>query len=355
MKKFVVHRNLHIDPLTRLKNFVQFLEEDYRNLFGEKGTICVFDIGSLREVNRFYGREVGDQLIVSASKALCDAFPRDKVFRTEGDAFTIVLKDTGESKVNAMIKESCEQYAEAMSVIGHEDSNLHVTIYPYMKPIKSIEDFYMFVVKEEVSLTTSSRYSGDDLVRHILSGVINRFRLSLEYYEEVYNYALIDEVSGLPNAKAANQYLASMVSHTGRRTDQYCILFIDGDDLRRYNDISYETGNDMIRSVADGIKESSRQNDKIFRWLSGDEFIVVLENADHQTGEGLAERIRSTIEEKHLDAIFNTTVSIGVASYPTDGRDVDTVIYYAEKATKVAKEQGKNQVVCWRDVDVSVL
>lgn len=355
MKKFLVHRNLHIDPLTRLKNFVQFLEEDYETLFGLSGVICVFDIGQLREVNRFYGREVGDQLIVSASKSLCHSFPRDCVFRTEGDAFTIVMSGKTLSIVQLMIDTAVNQYAETMSVIGHEDSSLQVTVYPYEQPIKSIEDFYMFVVKKEDNLSNNGRFNGDDLVRHILSGVINRFRLSLEYYEEVYNYALIDEVSGLPNAKAANQYLASMVSHTGRRTDQYCILFIDGDDLRRYNDISYDTGNDMIRSIADGVKESSRHEDKVFRWLSGDEFIVVLENADHRTGEGLAERIRSTVEERHLDTMFQTTVSIGVASYPIDGRDVDTIIYYAEKATKVAKEQGKNQVVCWHNVDVSVL
>lgn len=354
MKKFVVHRNLHIDPLTRLNNFIQFLEEDYVTLFEDQGIICIFDIGALRDINQFYGREVGDQLIVSASKAIGHAFDKEVIFRTEGDAFTVVQKHKSLELVKNDIEKAKSQYAEAMSVLGYEDSELRVTLYPYDQPIHSIEDFYMFVVKEDHK-KSKGRFSGDDLVRHILSGVINRFRLSLEYYEEVYNYALIDEVSGLPNAKAANQYLASMVSHTGRRTDQYCILFIDGDDLRRYNDISYDTGNEMIRSIADQIKESSRTGDKIFRWLSGDEFIVVLEDADNATGERIAQRIRRAVEISHEDTLFQTTVSIGVACYPLDARDVDTVIYYAEKATKVAKEQGKNKVVCWHNVDVSVL
>ncbi len=162
-------------------------------------------------------------------------------------------------------------------------------------------------------------------------------------------------MSGLPNAKAANQYLSKMVSLTGRRTDQYCVLFIDGDDLRRYNDVSYEAGgNEMIRRIANIIRESSRDNDKIFRWLSGDEFIVILEDTDHTVGAVIAERIRESVENKSNNFMFDTTISIGVASYPIDGHDVDQIIYYCEKANKIAKEQGKNQVVCWNQVDVSV-
>lgn len=354
MNEFVLHRDLHVDPLTRLKNFIQFIEEDYRALFGERGLIVIFDIVGLREINIIQGREVGDELITSAASALCEAFGKEAIYRNEGDAFTVILKDKTTKEMMSVFEELRLEYGELMIAKGYEDASFHYGIYTYDRPITSIEDFYMFIVKKQNEGLTGRRITGDQLVRHILSGVVNRFRQSLEYYEEVYNYALIDEVSGLPNAKAANQYLSKMIAHTGRHTDRYSILFIDGDDLRRYNDISYETGNQMIREIAGIIKVSSREGDKVFRWLSGDEFVVILEEADHVSGAVIAERIRENIENHQTDVMYDTTVSIGVASYPIDGHDVDQIIYYAEKACKVAKERGKNRVVSWNSVDVSV-
>ncbi|MCF8019293.1 MAG: diguanylate cyclase [Vallitaleaceae bacterium] len=355
MNEFVLHRDLHVDPLTRLKNFIQFIEEDYTTLFGTSGIICIFDITNLNELNRDLGRETGDLIIRTAARVLCQFFPREIVYRTEGDAFTIIIKDSNEAFIEDVMDEAKNYYRQEMRENGYHDITLHSILYAYEEPITSLEDYYMFVVKEDKKVDSSLKYSGEGMVRNILGGVINRFRQSLDYYEEVYNYALIDEISGLPNAKAANQYLANRVTRTGRKTDQYCVLFIDGDDLRYYNDVSYQAGNQMIKKLGTIINEAIRDEDKVFRWLSGDEFIVILENTDHVIGETLAERIRARIESQQEDFLFETTVSIGVASYPIDGRDVDQIIYYAEKATKIAKEQGKNQVVSWREVDVAAI
>lgn len=355
MKSFILHRDLHIDPMTNLKNFIQFIEEDYNRLFGHTGIVCIFDIARLRDINDQLGRDVGDLVIRTAAHVVCQYFNRDIVFRTEGDAFTIVMRNHSGEGLLELMDEVNNHYQQLMREKGYENFTLHHIMYTYDEPIESIEDYYMFVVKKDGEHDISRKFTGDQLVRHILSGVVNRFRQSLEYYEEVYNYALIDEISGLPNAKAANQFLGKMTTNVGRNTDKYTILFIDGDDLRRYNDISYEAGNHMIKRLGTIIIDAIREDDKIFRWLSGDEFIVVLQNTDDQTGELLAERIRNCVEDHQDEFQFKTTISIGVANYPLDGRDVDTVIYYAEKANKLAKERGKNQVISWREVDVAQL
>lgn len=352
MNSFVVSRNLHRDPMTNLKNFIQFIEEDYTELFGQQGLVCIFDIVELKKVNDELGREVGDRLIRTAAHTLCQYFECDSVFRTEGDAYTIVLKEYN-GDIEATIDEVCNHYRSLMAEKGMEGLELHHVVYTYEEPIKSIEDYYMFLVEKDGAFDTTNKFEGNSLVRHILSGVVNRLRLSLEYYDDVYNFAMVDEISGLPNAKAANEYLSKLTTNVGRRTDKYTVLFIDGDDLRRYNDISYEAGNAMIRRIGNIIKDTMRNDDRIFRWLSGDEFIVMLEGTDGDTGEMLAERIRARVEAQQDEFIFDTTISIGVASYPMDGRDADTVIYYAEKANKLAKTQGKNQVVSWREVDIT--
>lgn len=352
MNHFVVSRNLHRDPMTNLKNFIQFIEEDYTELFGQQGLVCVFDIADIREINNDLGREVGDVMIRTAAHSICQYFDDSRVFRTEGDAFTVVLKES-DIDIEHLIVQVGAHYNQSMAEKGHQDFCLNRVVYYYDAPIESIEDYYMFVMERDGEFDTTKKIEGDSLVRHILSGVVNRLRISLEYYEDVYNFAMIDEVSGLPNAKAANEYLSKIPTNVGRRTDKYTVLFIDGDDLRYYNDISYNEGNKMIRRLGEIIKDTIRSEDKIFRWLSGDEFVVMLEGTDIATGEMLAERVRQRVEEHHDEFTFKTTISIGVANYPADGRDADTVIYYAEKANKLAKNQGKNQVVSWREVDVT--
>lgn len=352
MNQFVVSRNLHRDPMTNLKNYIQFIEEDFSELFGGGGNICIFDIVDLAAINDRYGREVGDVLIRSTAHVLCLYFDRKRVFRTEGDAFTVIIKGKDKDVVQIMT-EAANHFSRLMFDKGYENFALHHVLYTYDEPILSIEDYYMFVMEKDGQLDYTRKFEGNSLVRHILSSVINRLRISLEYYEEVYNFALVDEISGLPNAKAAKEYLSKLPCRVDRRTDKYTVLFIDGDDLRKYNDISYQAGNEMIRKLGTLIKETIREDDHIFRWLSGDEFLVMLEGTDGETGEMLAERIRTKIESANDSFDFPTTVSIGVACYPMDGRDIDTVIYYSEKANKLAKYRGKNRVVCWREVDVS--
>lgn len=352
MNRFIVSRNLHIDPMTNLKNFIQFIEEDFTEFFGDNGKIIVFNIANLQPINEEYGRDVGDILIRTAAHTICLYFDKKIVYRTEGDAFTIVTQDNQED-MESLVTQVSNYFSFMMSEKGYPNIELHHVVYSYAEPITSVEDYYMFVMEKKGEFDTSRKFEGDGLVRHILGSIINRLRISLEYYEEVYNFALYDEISGLPNAKAANEYLSKMTKNVGRRTDKYTVLFIDGDDLRRYNDISYQAGNEMIRRLGQLISYSIREDDHIFRWLSGDEFIVMLEGTDCETGEMLAERIRHHVESANDEFVYDTTISIGVASYPTDGRDADTVIYYSEKANKLAKERGKNQVVSWREVDIT--
>lgn len=338
--------------MTNLKNFIQFIEDDFTELFGNAGKVCIFDIAELQAINLQYGRVVGDMLIRSVAHTICLFFDKKVVYRTEGDAFTVILQDEDEG-IESVVTQISNHYALLMAEKGFPDFSLHNIIYSYDAPIKSIEDYYIFIMEKDSEHDNSSKFEGDGLVRHILSGVVNRLRISLEYYEEVYNFALIDEVSELPNAKAANEFLSRMTTSVGRHSDKYTVVFIDGDDLRKYNDISYQAGNEMIRHLGRLVKEAIREDDHIFRWLSGDEFLVMLEGTDCVTGEMLAERIRLNVEEAGDQFVFDTTISLGVAGFPMDGRDIDTVIYYAEKANKIAKERGKNQVVSWRDVDVS--
>ena len=145
-----------------------------------------------------------------------------------------------------------------------------------------------------------------------------------------------------------NLYLSNLVKES-KNKHEICVLFIDGDNLKNYNNISYEAGNDVIRSIANIITESIRENDRVYRWLSGDEFIVIMKETNIDNAIKGAERIRFAIEEKTKQFIYPVTISIGISVYPSDAEQIEDIIKNAERANSYAKNTGKNKVVIWTE------
>ena len=81
------------------------------------------------------------------------------------------------------------------------------------------------------------------------------------------------------------------------------------------------------------------------RWFSGDEFLIVLPGADRQKALHVGERLRLLVEKTTKDWLFPITISVGVASFPEDGKTLEALLRKAEEANALAKKCGKNQVV----------
>lgn len=163
--------------------------------------------------------------------------------------------------------------------------------------------------------------------------------------DKVQQDAYTDAISSLPNMKAAllNMEQTLQNSITNRRA--LSLLLIDGDNIRAYNSINYAAGDEMIREMSAVFKNNLRPNDFIARWRSGDEFIAILPDTSSEAAKIIGERFRMAVKEASKSWLFPTTISIGVASYPTHGDNIDSLIDKAESANKRAKEQGKDQVV----------
>jgi diguanylate cyclase (GGDEF)-like protein len=153
-----------------------------------------------------------------------------------------------------------------------------------------------------------------------------------------------DDVSGLPNHRAAQAQLQRTVRRHTRSNQPFAVFFIDGDNLKRYNDEGYEAGNRMITRLAHTIQEGLRPTDYVARWLSGDEFLAVLPEADTESAVVVAERLRKAVEDEFHGARIPVTVSIGVAVYPQDGTTAGTLIDRAVASNATAKKAGKNRV-----------
>jgi len=126
------------------------------------------------------------------------------------------------------------------------------------------------------------------------------------------------------------------------------LLMIDSDNLKAVNDLhGHEAGNQLLKLVAKCIETELRHTDVLARY-GGDEFVALLPEAPATRAMEVAQRIIKAVATTPLDfegKRIDTSVSIGLASYPDDGRSIDTIQGRADRAMYLAKEQGRNRVV----------
>jgi diguanylate cyclase (GGDEF)-like protein len=184
-------------------------------------------------------------------------------------------------------------------------------------------------------------YAGRWLSFKSIYQVLEMGRILDKTQQEVYT----DSISGLPNLKAALLHMEKAIQNSRASNKPCSVLMIDGDSIRVYNSINYAAGDEMIRDMSFVFKDNIRPNDFVARWRAGDEFIVILPDTAIEGAKIIGERLRLAVKEASRSWRFPVTISIGIASYPTHGEYVDSLIDKMESANKRAKNQGKNQVV----------
>lgn len=154
-----------------------------------------------------------------------------------------------------------------------------------------------------------------------------------------------DDISGLPNYRAATAVLERTLRRHARNERPFAVLFMDGDDLKRYNEMGYEAGNRMIARLAGTLAARLRPTDYLARWLSGDEFLGILPEVDRRAAELVAERLRAAVEAEFKDSLIPVTISVGIAAFPEDGGTPEALMDRATVCNAMAKRAGKNRVV----------
>lgn len=352
-----IYNNIYIDPLTCLPNFFKFIESNFEEIFGDKGVIVIFDIANMKMINQSFGRNTGDLYIKTLSDVISDVlidFNNAAIFRTHGDEVTVILRNMQISDTEGISNDIKVKLISRMNEKGFTDADVNILAIDYNEQINSVESYYDILMRGSVNKEENidNKFKKENLFKHIIGGVINSVKETLSYYDDACSLAFVDDISGLPNHRAGKIHLSDLLEGYKADKNGFSLLFIDGDDLKRYNKVSYETGNDMIRGLSNIIAGALRDGDKIFRWLSGDEFLIILKETNEIKAAKIAERIRKAVEEQTLGWIYPITISIGISSYPKDGACITELIDKAEKANGLAKEAGKNRVFMWDDVAV---
>ena len=195
---------------------------------------------------------------------------------------------------------------------------------------------------------------------------------SLKRQEDRLRYlAYYDPLTSLPNRRSFNEQLNRILKRSQRRSSNAALLFIDLDHFKRINDsIGHGPGDRLLVEIAKRLTIELREDDAInyladkdsddlddselnteIARLGGDEFTVVLSDVpDTAHVEGIAKRILHALSEPIALQSHNPVVtpSIGIAIFPQDGSDPDTLVRNADTAMYVAKGAGR---ACYRFYD----
>jgi diguanylate cyclase (GGDEF)-like protein len=198
-----------------------------------------------------------------------------------------------------------------------------------------------------VELTlTSLKDHGETLV----TGFIRDITLQKKAQQEIENIAYYDILTGLPNRRLLLDRFQRAVLNSKRVKTNCALIFIDLDHFKTINDTKgHDVGDLLLIEVSMGILESIRAGDSV-AWLSGDEFVLVIENLDPkvhlaylQTSEVLHKLLIELNKGYQLGMFeFNTTASIGVTLFNDDALNFEDHLRHADTAMYQAKSAGRN-------------
>jgi len=157
-----------------------------------------------------------------------------------------------------------------------------------------------------------------------------------------------DELTGLHNMRGFVVIANRLFAQAQRYARAASFLMVDSDSLKQVNDAyGHEAGNRLLRHLVKAMQGHLRATDVAARY-GGDEFVVMLPDTPARGALEVAERIRHAVESTPFSADAGRvpcTVSIGIASYPEDGRSIETLLARADRALYEAKAAGRNRVM----------
>jgi diguanylate cyclase (GGDEF)-like protein/PAS domain S-box-containing protein len=166
-----------------------------------------------------------------------------------------------------------------------------------------------------------------------------------QYEARLAHFAYHDPLTQLPNRRHFQDYVENTLRTAKQEDRQLAVMYLDLDGFKVVNDTyGHDTGDQLLLAFTKRLASCVRNGDVVAR-LGGDEFMVCLPNiTDPKEVEQVAHRIITTLQEPfHIEGCtIPATSSIGIALFPTDGKDADTLIKQADIALYAAKRQGKN-------------
>ncbi|MFT9359709.1 EAL domain-containing protein [Acetobacter okinawensis] len=192
-----------------------------------------------------------------------------------------------------------------------------------------------------------------ELLGHALDKLDGQKRLEKLQNEEA-SRARHDPLTGLPNRLALEEYMPQAIARAVRQGSSVAVGMLDLDDFKLVNDgYGHEAGDRLLQTLGRRLQEHVRHTDYVAR-LGGDEFVIILENLDPLLQVTQATKILDTLHKAvetpfpiSNDAFAMVGMTLGLALYPVDGEDPDTLLRRADAAMYLSKQNKSTRKTWW--------
>ncbi|MFH1692584.1 MAG: diguanylate cyclase [Candidatus Omnitrophota bacterium] len=247
-----------------------------------------------------------------------------------------MLKDTHCAVVIAELRMPDTSGSELVRAVKNIDPKTSViVITPYLFINSAIE------VMEDGAFGYITKPFNPSEIRIVVEHAVERYFLMAEADKKSYYYdlSILDGLTGVYNHRYLHEVLDREISRARRYPQHLSLVMTDVDNFKKYNDVNgHMAGDELLKGMTNLFVRSIRNLDMVFRY-GGEEFVILMIETDKKGAALAAERILGLVRLS-----LPTTVSMGVADYPTDATEKDVLIDKADKALYQAKETGKDKV-----------
>jgi diguanylate cyclase (GGDEF)-like protein/PAS domain S-box-containing protein len=299
-----------IRDITARKNWEHELQESearYRSLFGESqdAIYITTQYGAFVDVNRSFLDLFG--------------YSRDEIL-----------------KLNAKVAYVNEKDIESFKRVIKKEGYVKAYEQKLKKKDGTIMDCMLTVTTKKDAEGRTVAYQG--IIRDITAEKLTE--------QTIRHMAYHDALTGLPNRTLFNDRLSMAILNAQRNHKKVAVMMLDLDKFKQINDVwGHKFGDLMLKTVGERLINTLRKSDTIAR-MGGDEFLVIIPEIDNiEDTDIIAGKILQSFTEAFMISgrDLSVTTSLGIATYPQDGKDAETLIKYADIAMYAAKATGRNQ------------
>ena len=282
-----------------------------------------------------YFRVVASNQLTEEFRLALHSVPCNRILQTAGRKGSMELKNWEDSlRTIALDYESSGTWTEPMVSAANELVGTVVLHHSVMAPL---EDWQSRILREAARL-------GALAIEHRVA------------YERLLHQGYHDALTGLPNRLLLADRLQQALARAERNHLQLAYLSIDLDHFKDINDtFGHDAGDLFLRQISARLAARVRASDTLAR-TGGDEFTLILPDLkDVRDGSKVAESLTASLSEPFQleDRTVYGSASIGVAIYPWDGKDAETLQRNADRAMYRAKAQGRNSVQFYSGEDTA--
>lgn len=322
---------LMLSSADRSKEVVSTIVESAINLSGSSaGSLVLFE-------------EESGEMVMAYSKGFSPAFARIKRWKWKAGGMTGRILD---SKTPVIVPDiSKDQYPHNPAII--EEGVKSFMAIPLRAEGKIVGIIYVNDFKPrdynegQVSIVSLLATQATFAIENIM------------LLEKTEMMAVTDELTKLHNHRYFVKSLNEELKRASRYKQNLSIIMIDVDSFKNYNDThGHLKGNDVLKEIARILAGTVRDVDIVARY-GGEEFSIILPQTDREKAAAMAERIRAMVEgfsfyKKETQPGGKVTISMGIATFPHDGKSSSDVVGRADEALYQAKREGKNRVCVYK-------